>query len=165
MLERQEYNMEQIDIILNNPDREAAYFDLVKLYLQSNEEARQEIRDDWAYGEKWRYPKSYRLACSVGEKYSPKEKLIASLVYHVIENTEITHREQLIDLAIVYQSCLLADLDPSNIFKKIAEIATPNVAKRLKDFVARDEESKSLKAFYLAVHIDEHGDKELHMKW
>lgn len=156
--------MEQIDYILNNKDREAAFFDLVKLYLRSDEETRQEIREDWDYGKEWQYPKWDRLACSVGEKYGPEEKLITSLTYHAIENTKLTHREQLIDLGVIYQSCLFADLDPAVLFKRIAEVSTPNVAKRLIDFIARNEEDKSLNAFCLTVHIDAHGERELHEK-
>jgi len=156
--------MEEIDIILNNPDKEVAYFKLVDLYMRSNEKMRKEMRQDWDYGENWLYPKRYRLACLIGEKYAPKEKITALLLSHTLEDTECTHRHQLMSLGNIYQSCILAGLNPSTIFKTVADMSTPNVAKRLNDFLKRDDENKSLKAFHLVVHECEDGDKELHEK-
>lgn len=152
--------MEPIEKIVHMDDRDAAFMRLAKLYLSADENTRSEIRMSWDYGVKWVFQNPFRNACSIGEKYTPKDKILASLVYDSIENSN-TEREHIVGNAIDYHSCLFANLDPNELFRLVAAASTPMVAERLISFIERPDKLKSLTAFCLTPQKDNNGEWEI----
>jgi hypothetical protein len=146
--------------IIRLPDAEEAYMLLVSLYLKSDARRREQMRREWDYGYAWKYPNPFRLACHIGEKYKPQQRIEASLVYDSLEDSSST-REHLIGLAITYHSCLLAGIDPSVPFLKVARASSENVAFRLLKFLQRQPNDVSLEAFMLTPRKDKNGEWEI----
>jgi hypothetical protein len=152
----------RIKPIVELPDREDAYYRLVSLYVEGPEQLREEIRSKWDFGVDWTYPDQTRLACSKNEKRSIQERIMASLVYDAIEDLrQEGYREKLVALAVIYQSCIAAGLDPEEEFEKVASISSPRTALFLKEFIERDPEDKSMKAFMLTRKINSDGEIEI----
>jgi hypothetical protein len=146
--------------ILTMRDAEEAFMLLTSLYLSSNNEYRKLTRKRWDYNYAWKIPNQSRLACINGEKYSQQSRIEASLVYDSLEDAPLT-REHLISLAIVYHSCLLAGIDPSTPFLKVAQASSQNVASRLLNFLHRHKDDLSLEAFMLRPHKDINNEWEI----
>lgn len=146
--------------ILCLEDAEEAYMLLVALYLESDTRRRESMRQKWDYGYAWKFPNPFRLACRIGEKYEPQQRIEASLAYESLEDSPLT-REHLVGLAIKFHSCLLAGIDPSIPFTKVARVSTDNVANRIIDFLHRPVDSLSLKAFMLTPRKDKNGEWEI----
>jgi hypothetical protein len=146
--------------ILSLDDAEKAYMLLVSLYLDSDAEHRELMRKKWDFGYAWKFPNPFRLACRIGERYEPQQRIEASLAYESLEDSPLT-REHLVGLAIEYHSCLLAGIDPSVPFTKVAQASTDNVANRIIGFLQRPAESLSLEAFMLTPRKDKNGEWEI----
>lgn len=141
-------------------DAEEAYMLLASLYLESDAGRREQMRKKWDYGYEWKYPNPFRLACRIDEKHEPQQRIEASLVYSSLEDSPLT-REHLVGLAIEYHSCLLAGIDPSAPFTKVARASSENVANRILDFLHRPPDSLSLEAFMLTPRKDKNGEWEI----
>ena len=146
--------------ILCLDDAEEAYMRLAALYLESDIKHRESMRKKWDYGYAWKFPNPFRLSCRIGERYDPLDRIEASLVYDSLEDAPLT-REHFVDLAIIYHSCKLAGIDPSDPFRKVARASTENVANRIIDFLHRPADSLSLEAFMLTPRRDKNGEWEI----
>ena len=157
---------EQLEEILKLADRQDAYQRLVALFLQGPEETRDLIRAKWDFGLKWVLPNIQRLACRKNERYSCDERIIASLVYDAIENLkQVDLREQLLEWAHVYQSCLAAGIVPEELFRRAASVSSPSMARMMMDFINRPEDRKSMKAFDLISRTNSDGETEIKPSW
>jgi len=155
-----------IEKILEMADRAAAFIELIRLYFDGPDEARKEIVKNWDFSVNWDLPNQTRLACQNGERWSCQERIEASLAYFAIAaNLVGDYREELIALALIYQSCVIAGLDPYRIFEKIAKICEPDVRAMLMNFSARNEDDKSLAAFFLSAQINKDGEMEIRPTW
>ena len=105
---------------------------------------------------------SRSLSCSEGNRRS-RSTIIASLAWDSITDSpdEIDYRDQIIEFAIIYHSCTLAELDPKQIFHKVMASSKEKTSKRLAEFINRNEKDKSLKAFDLHISINNNGEKVL----
>jgi hypothetical protein len=151
-----------IEEIITDPDRAEAYYRLASLYMQGPDEIREQIRQGWDFGLDWIYPNPTKLACSKNESHSCYEKILASLVYNSINDLRVRDlRDELIDIAITYHSCLAAGFDPREIFEKVASVSSLKTAQFLRDFINREPEDKSLEAFMLTKQKNVDGEFEV----
>jgi hypothetical protein len=156
----------QLQAIVKNEDRVAAFVDLVCLYIDGNDELRKGIREDWFPKNLWELPNIFRLACSKNEYGSSLKRINAQLVYFSFQEfSKDNYREDLIAAAVIYQSCILIGLNPDAIFEKVASISTPMAKDFLIDFINRNEQDKSLSAFYLTVKENSDGEFEIKPSW
>ncbi|MBL0318686.1 MAG: hypothetical protein IPP74_05275 [Alphaproteobacteria bacterium] len=152
----------KIDKILKTEDRGDAYFELVSLFLNSSEDTRKYILDNWDFGAIWKYPDFKRLCCLKNENRSCSERIIAMLVYYVFSSKEEKDvRDIIFALAVAYNSCLLADIDPYQIVNRVAQHAPDNIKNEFKRFLSRKEADKSLSAFMLVTEINADGELEI----
>ncbi|MHB0916114.1 MAG: hypothetical protein ACYC5A_11210 [Thermoleophilia bacterium] len=148
------------------PNREDAFMMLVDVFLNGTEELREEIRQRWDFGAEWIFPNMKRLACSNNEKWSSKERIVASLVYDaIVDLREEDIKDELVTLAVIYHSCLAAGHDPHKIFGKIAAVSTDKTAAVLRDFVNRNPEDISIEAFMLSTEVNSDGEMEISPSW
>jgi hypothetical protein len=155
------YNQE-LESILKKPDRTEALLDLTKLYRSADSKHRAYIANNWDFGVVWKATNPMRLACSMHEKMSCEERIFSSLIYMALENqVNLNNRENYIGIAIIYNSCILANLDPDEIFREVAAISGPSFSRILTDFVDRIESDKNLAAFMLAAERDGNGEYEI----
>lgn len=154
--------MNNIDNLINLEDREDAYMRLVDLYLNTTEHIRSMIRINWDFNTKWIYQNPFKLACSVGERYTPRQKIISSLIYDAIEDAETT-REHIIGNAIDYHSCILSDINPVELFTLAAKASTQRVSMRFIEFINRKEKDRSLNAFNLRPIKNANCEWEIHI--
>jgi hypothetical protein len=152
--------------ILELDDRRKAYMLLVDLYINSTPELRSYVNQQWNFGVEWIYPNQMRLACSKGEIFSREDRLLASLVYDALsEKIESDIRENIIAHAVIYNSCLYANIDPNIIFLKVANIAPSRVSDSLRGFLARSSQDKSMEAFMLKAIKNADGEIEIQQGW
>ena len=149
--------------IVNVPDRQEAYFQMVDYYLKTIAEEQKEIRDNWNFGLQWVYPNLQRLSCRINEIYSPEIKIIASLTGLSLDGVQKRDwRDDIIGLAIIYHNCLLARISPVKVFERVASASTIETGKFIRDFIRRENKDKSLEAFDLHIVINSDGEKEVH---
>ena len=147
--------------IIDASDREGAYMQLANLYINGNEGIREFIYNNWDFGVFWILPNQRQLACNKNQRWSSIERIEASLCYTVLNATEENLREELIGLALIYNSCLVANLDPTKIFNKIAMIANLESKKVVLNFLDRTDIDKSLIAFHLKSEINADNEIEI----
>lgn len=156
----------QLEEITKLTDREEAYYLLVKLFKQGPDEFRELIRECWDFGVEWIYPNVKRLACRINERYSPIDKIQASLVYDSIEDLrQEDPKDKLVALSVIYHSCIAAGIDPQAQFEEVALISSPKIALMLRDFIKRKDEDKSMEAFLLAAEKNSDGEIEIFPSW
>jgi hypothetical protein len=151
-----------LEEVLSMADRRRAYFEVVNLFMQGSDEIRKKIVDGWNFGVVWQYPDQARLACRKGEIRSSEERITASLAYDAIATKEnVDFRDTLVAWAVIYNSCLVAQLDPEQIFRRVAAVAEPKVKIRMEQFVERKDDDKSLSAFLLIAKTNIDGEIEI----
>ena len=74
-------------------------------------------------------------------------------------------RDDLVAFSVIYHSCVAAYIDPTELFRKVAKLATPGVAKSMRDFVARSAADRSLSAFMLIKDVNSDGEVEIRPDW
>lgn len=152
----------KIEEILNLVDRSEAYIELARLYIVGADDIRVYIVKEWDFGVDWKLPNQARLACKYNEKWTCQERIEASLLYSVIAANSISdYREELIAMAVIYHSCVVAALNPYDIFRKIAEISDLKSREFFLGFLDRSEENKSLAAFFLKAKNNNDGEIEI----
>ncbi len=150
--------------LLAMQDRESASIALGGAFLAAPPAERTAVRAGWPFGAEWPWPSQWRLACTRGERGTPHERIVASLVLMVLE-APLDEREGVLMLAVVYHGSLLAGLDPDAIFSMVAAAAPAPAAAALKAFVARSAPDKAMAAFALEVRTNADGEQELHADW
>lgn len=159
-------NALQVENIIKLHDREEAFYNLVTLYIKGPEQVREQIRNGWDYDVEWIYPDPKRLACLKHEKYSSRERILASLTYDAIENfRDEGPRDKLVTLSIIYHSCIEAGLNPEEEFESIALISSEKVANLFRGFIQRKPEDKSEGAFMLTKKKNLDGEIEIFPSW
>ena len=155
-----------VEEVLRLSDRQEAFYRLVSIYMRGPEEVREEIRTKWDFGVEWVYPDPRRLACSLNETHSCRERAVALLAYEAIMDLRHSDpRDELMTLAMVYHGCLAAGIDPKNLFSEVASVSSSQTARFLLDFVKRSPEDKSLEAFMLVMETNPEGESEIIPSW
>ena len=159
-------NSLNLEKILKMSDRAAAFIELISLYFYGGDEMRQYIVSNWDFGVSWELPNQARLTCKNNERWSCQQRIEASLAYSAIAVNYVADvREELIALAVIYQSCIFSSLEPDNIFKKVAKVSVPSISAMLINFIDRKEEDKSLAAFFLSAERNDEGEIEIRPTW
>ena len=155
-----------IETIIKMADRSEAFIELVQVYFEGGDELREYIVQNWDFGVNWAIPDQTRLACQKNQRWPCQVRIEASLAYSAVAANQVSkYREELIALAVIYQSCIAATLDPRRVFEKVAEVSPPKVKEMLAQFLARNEEDKSLSAFLLSTRINNDGETEIILPW
>jgi hypothetical protein len=150
-----------LDDILKMHDRKEAFMYLSRFYLNASERERADIRDRWDFSVAWGFPVQSRLACRTGETYSCEDRIIASLVYYSIEDMKQEDRDIVIGLCVIYHSCILAGLDPTKLFGRVADVSSQKTATALYEFLNRNPRDRSMEAFFLKPHKNSDGEWEV----
>ncbi len=145
-------------------DRESATNALGSLFLSATDDERETVFCGWDFDVEWPYPTGARLACTKGERYSPGERIVSSLVLEWLEGLFGT-REHLIDLCATYRQCELAGISPSEVFESVAVALPPAEADELRAFLRRSAEDRALTDFWLVERVNEDGEVEIHPDW
>jgi hypothetical protein len=145
-------------------DRGAAAVDLGEAFMVADLKDREGIRAGWNFGVEWPYPAPERLACTVGEVYSPRARIVASLILDSLEGVSGT-REHLIALCATFRACELAQLSAVDVFEAVAVILTPPDADALRSFVRRSPDERQPSAFGIKERTNADGETELHIQW
>ena len=152
----------EIASILRNEDRADAYLQLCERFVAGTDEFRNFVRLEWGFGVDWEFPMQERLSCRVGETRSCRDRIEASLLYFAIAiENDRDSRDDLVAFSVIYHSCVTSSIDPTELFLKVAELATPGVAKSMRDFVARAADDRSLSAFMLIKDVNSDGEVEI----
>ena len=156
----------EIDSILSNADRAEAYLQLCERFMTGTDEFRDFVRLEWDFGADWEFPMQERLSCRVGETRPCRDRIEASLLYFAIAiENDRDSRDDLVAFSVIYHSCVAACIDPTELFRKVAKLATPGVAKSMRDFVARSAADRSLSAFLLIKDVNSDGEVEIRPDW
>jgi hypothetical protein len=145
------------------PDRDASTVELGWRFVAGTVAERRALADKWPLGAKWPYPNPARLGCQIGEVFSSRDRVVATLVLEHLEGL-IGSREHLIALSASYRSCELAGLDPRLIFEEVAAALPASAAKVLQAFLQRDESGREPKAFCLFERTNQDGEVELDLR-
>ncbi|MDR1291218.1 MAG: hypothetical protein LBK06_08455 [Planctomycetaceae bacterium] len=154
-----------LDTIIANPNREDAFLQLTDEYINQNELFRSTVRELWDFGTHWKIPNWKRLASTIGETSTPKQRIQARLVYLSL-NKDFCYdtRDIILHLAVIYHSILEADFDPNILFNEIAVVSCPIVRDEILKFLERPEYHKSKQAFLVEKSIDKNGIIEIYVK-
>lgn len=158
----------ELGLILKMEDRLEAYMELAKLYLNGSAETKAAITENYPLWDVlWEYPKSERLACQKGERWSSRERAEALAAHYGIAPKGVTKlwdtdpRDVLVWIGLEYNAFILAGLRPEEIFGKVIPFAPKEIQEILTDFLAREDEDKDLKAWRLSVIKNKDGELEL----
>lgn len=152
--------------VLLSTNRKEAYYRLVAIYMQGPDEIREIIRKQWDFGMEWIYPNPRRLACSINEGHSCRERALALLVYEAIMDLRQSDlRDELMTLAIVYHGCIAAGIKPKDVFEEVASVSSSRTARFLLDFIKRSPHEKSLEAFMLVAEKNADDEIEIVPSW
>ena len=145
------------------PDRDASTIELGWRFIAATMAERRALADKWPFGAKWPYPNPARLGCQIGEVFSSRDRIVASLVLEYLDGI-IGSREHLIALGASYRSCELAGLDARLIFEEVAAALPAPAAKAIQAFLQRDESGRDTKAFCLSERTNQDGEVELDLR-
>jgi hypothetical protein len=146
--------------LARDADREGAVVRLGTRFLAATDAERAAVYEGWPFGAKWPYPKLLRLACGNGEKFSPRERIVASLVLDSLEGVFGT-REHLIALSAKYRSCELAGLSPVAVFESVGAVLLDSHSKALSSFLRRTPDQRATSAFGLVETLNPDGEIEI----
>ena len=146
--------------LLDEKDREFAVATLGKAFLRASPSERQMVAEGWDFGNDWPYPSPERLACVRGERFSPRDRIVASLVLDFLEGA-CGPREHLIALSATSRSCELAALSPEAVFETVAAALPVDEAEDLRAFCRRPVEDRHPRAFDLHESRNLDGEVEI----
>ena len=148
-----------LEPIIKNPDRKQALIDLAHEYMNRDQAFREMVTRDWDFGVPWIFPDVCRLASTKNEVDSPENRIRVFLVsFSITENDSYDIRDDLVGLAVVYHSCLAANIDPEKMFRSVADISTPKARKLLLNIIERSDNERSMKAFSIVRTDNEDGE-------
>lgn len=159
-MQNQKLNSANLSALAAMADRMGASLKFGAAWIASSSEQRAEVISKWPHGAEWEYPSPWRLACRMGEQGEPRERIIAALVLSAVESKE-DPRDDIIAHCVVYHSCLIAGLDPDEIFSLVASTLPLSTATRLRVFLRRSAEDRALSSFFLEQRVDQNGEVEL----
>lgn len=143
------------------PDRASAYLQLVRFFVTSTPAVREQIRAEWPMRSAWEYPNSCTLACSGAGPGTCEERILATLVYHAICQTEwrTGSREVLIEFALIWNAASDIGIDAAQLFHDVASLSPPDIATGMRTFADRPPEDKALAAFGYERHATNAGPR------
>ncbi len=144
-------------------DRNVATIEFARHFVAAAETQRQAIADRWPFEAEWPYPNPARLGCQIGESFSARDRIVASLVLDYLEGI-VGSREHVIALSASYRSCQLAGLDPRTVFEAVAVALPSDAAGSLHSFLRRDESKRDPAAFGLVERTNRDGEMELELR-
>ena len=148
-----------LDPIIKNPDRKQALIDLAHEYMNRDQSFREMVTRNWDFNVPWIFPDVCRLASTKNEAYSPETRIRIILISSSItENHSYDPRDKLNGLAVVYHSCLAANIDPEKMFRSVASISTPKARKLLLNIIERPDDERSMKAFSIVRTDSDDGE-------
>lgn len=154
-----------IAALTTEPDRQQASVALGAQFLQASPAERQAVIDGWSFGVSWPYPDPARLACRKGEASTPLERIEASLVLDALERAWRSPREYLVALAVTHRAAELANLDPVDVFQRVASALPREAAEPLLAFIRRAPADRSPQAFLLEERTNADGEVEVQPNW
>ena len=141
-----------IQPILDEADRKKAYHDLAETYMTSDSALRLTVSKYWNFGKKWGFDKTL----------PPLQRIRAGLIWYSIavkDSRDI--RDDLMGIAKNYHLCVAYGFDPDEVFRSVADVSLPFIARLLTNFINRPPELKSMEAFGLTKTILEDGAIEI----
>ena len=157
-------NPSWIAALIAMPDREEASIAFGNAFIAAPAAERAAVHAAWPFGVEWTWPSPWRLACTRGERGTPHERILASLVLIALDSRE-DYRENILMHATVYNSCRLAGLDADAIFSMVAAVLPGPAAASLEEFVAREPQDKAMGAFALETRLSVDGEVEIRPNW
>ena len=156
--------MSTITDFVSMKNRRDAFMALAAHFQVCSDGERQRLIQGWPFDAKWEYPSPWTLAWPDDSGYSSEARMLASLICDCLEGGKGDIRDVILGLAIVYNSAILAEIDPNALFARIIVIAPSNMGSVIKSFVSSPDASKSMKAFMLKVIKDPQGRAKLEIE-
>lgn len=150
--------------LLTLTDRLAASVEFLRFFETATATERDELSRGWPFDVSWPYPSPWRLSCRQGERWSPEDRILTTLVLAGLNHPRDAREAQIL-FCVVYNSCLLASLSPEELFKRAAALLPKKAATDLLSFLSRDPEDRSLDSFLLEAVTNEFGERELRPTW
>ena len=143
-----------------DPDRQGAAVRLGAEFLAAPAAERAVVAAGWDFGVPWPYPRASRLACVTGERFSPRERIVSSLVLDSLYG-EFGKREHLISLSHTLRSCELVGLSPAEVLHSVGEALPDAHAALLLSFLGRPPEQRAAAIFGLVEIPNDDGEIEI----
>jgi hypothetical protein len=150
--------------LCSEPDRKAATIEVGRRFVgAATVTDRLALADGWPFGADWPYPNPSRLGCQIGELFSSRDRIVASLVLDHLEGVAGS-REHLIALSASYRCCELAGLDAKAVFDEVAAALPAAAAESMRAFLRRGESEREPRAFGLVERTNRDGEVELDLQ-
>jgi hypothetical protein len=137
---------------------------LAARFLSASPAEQAAVKATWASGTtpvEWSLPNPWRLACSDEGPGSILDRIRTTLVFQALEVSRMDLREVIFGLAVIYNSCTFAGLDPEALFTEVAASVGGPEGEALMDFAARLPEERSMEAFMLTAVKNPPGGYEI----
>jgi hypothetical protein len=129
----------------SDPATERPFLALCDLFLDSDNTQRVEIRHQWPFGRMWRVPRPGTTLDRPGGELNER-RLMGSLLALALEAKGSDPRDILMGLPIDYWVAKQLGLDPDSMFRRVAELAIPDLKEILLEFLRRPAALKSPKS-------------------
>lgn len=152
--------------LLDRRDDPSAALELTKRFLSATDSERTEVVRAWNPLLVWATPNPWRLACASERPGDSRERILVNLLFqalHIPSAGDI--RESIMGLAVAFNSCELAGLNPVEVFEEVAQAVRGSAGNELLAFAKRDPEDRSMDAFALTAVEDPAGGYELSQDW
>jgi hypothetical protein len=149
-----------IEPLTKMTDRLAASLALGSAWIKASEADCLAVGMGWNYGVQWEYPSPWRLACTKGERGTPYDRIVATMVLAALDRHGDS-REELILYSLAYNACLLAHLDGDAVLATVSAKLPGPAAASLCAFLARVPEDKALSAFGLTTVLSADAETEI----
>lgn len=149
--------------ILSEPNRKKAWYDLAETYMAQDEEFRLTVSKFWDFGVDW----EWRLPISsAGIPVPILSRVRSHLIYYsVAVRYSRDIRDDLCGIAHTYHLCDANGYDANEVFRSVAKVSLPIIGRLLINFVERDPDLRSLKAFCLEKVEQPDGTFEIVRNW
>lgn len=143
----------------------SACIGFAKDFVAAPPSERTEVVSSWDPELRWALPCAWRLACKDDAPGSPVDRIRTDLLFQALNFSGADLREPIMGFAVVFNSCVLAEVDPQHVFAEIADSVGGAAAQALRDFAHRDAEHQSMEAFMLEAIESPGGGYVLRAKW
>lgn len=150
---------------LSNRQDPSASILFAKEFLAGSPSDRTHVVTHWDPNLLWVLPNPWRLACTDEGPGSPMERIQTDLVFQALRISALEVREATMGLAVAYNSCGLAGIDPKPVFEEIAQAVGGGAGQALRAFVNRDAKDQSMEAFLLTAVDCSGGGYEIVPNW
>lgn len=136
-----------------------------KDFLNAPSGERAEVIRSWDPALEWSLPNPWRLACTDETPGTPEERIRTDLLFQTLDLSDVDVRESIMGLAVAYNSCRLAGIDPNPVFEEIANAVGGVASQVLQDFSSRDADDQSMESFMLVAVANPGGGYEIRANW